>query len=75
MIAPCAYSKLQTREAERGLLTFGKMIMRGENMEEISLNKIKKEQLEPFIESLEKAINNVAVEPISIRREKTQAQI
>ena len=64
------YSKLQTLEAERGLLTFGKMILRGENMEEISLHKIKKEQLEPFIKSLEKAINNVAVEPISIMQEK-----
>jgi len=64
------YSKLQTMKAERGLLTFGKVLFRNENMEEISLNWVKKEQIEPFIESLEEAMNNVAVEPISIRRIK-----
>jgi len=31
---------------------------------------VKKEQIEPFIESLEKAMNNIAVEPISIKKEK-----
>ena len=36
------YSKLQTLEAERGFLTFGKMILRGENMEEISLQDKKR---------------------------------
>ena len=64
------YSKLQTMKAERGLLTFGKILFVDENMEEIILNKVRKEQIEPFIESLEKALNNIAVEPISIKRDK-----
>ena len=64
------YPKLQHMEAERGLITYGKLLMRNENEEEINLNKVQKEQLEPFIESLETAMNGVAVEPISIRRKK-----
>jgi len=64
------YSKLQTMKAERGLITFGKLLFRNENGEEISLNKVKKEQIESFVESLEKAINSIAVEPISIKRRK-----
>ena len=36
------YSKLQTMKAERGLITFGKLLFRDENGEEISLNKVKK---------------------------------
>jgi hypothetical protein len=31
---------------------------------------VKKEQIGPFIESLEKAMNKIAVEPISIKKEK-----
>jgi hypothetical protein len=64
------YSKLQTMKAERGLLTFGKILFKSENLEEIMLNWVKKEQIQPFIDSLEKALNNVAVEPISIKRFK-----
>lgn len=64
------YSKLQTMKAERGLLTFGRITFTSENGEEISLNLVKKEQIEPFIESLEEALNNIAVEPISIKRNK-----
>jgi hypothetical protein len=64
------YSKLQTMRAERGLLAFGKILFIDENNEEISLNRVSKEQIEPFIESLEKALNNIAVEPISIKRIK-----
>jgi hypothetical protein len=64
------YSKLQTMKAERGLLTFGKISFRDEQDEEIALYRVSKEQIEPFIESLEKAMNNVAVEPISIKRKK-----
>lgn len=64
------YSKLQTMKAERGLLTFGKIVFTSENGEEIPLNLVKKEQIEPFIESLEEALNNIAVEPISIKRVK-----
>jgi hypothetical protein len=64
------YSKLQTMEAERGLLTFGKILFVNENKDEINLKKVKKEQIEPFIESLEKAMNNIAIEPISIKRIK-----
>jgi len=36
------YSKLQTMKAERGLLTFGKIMFIDENKEEISLHKVKK---------------------------------
>ena len=57
-------------KAERGLLTFGKILFVNENKEEINLKKVRKEQIEPFIESLEKALNNIAVEPISIKRIK-----
>jgi hypothetical protein len=64
------YSKLQTMKAERGLLTFGKIILTSENGEDISLNLVKKDQIEPFIEALEEAMNSIAVEPISIKRIK-----
>lgn len=64
------YTKLQYMKAERGLLSFGKILFKDEKDEEIELNKVKKEQIEPFMESLEKALNQVAVEPISIKRVK-----
>jgi hypothetical protein len=69
-LALIPYSKLQIMHAERGLLSFGKIVFKDENDEEIALNKVRKEQIEPFIESLEKALNEIAVEPISIKRVK-----
>jgi hypothetical protein len=57
-------------KAERGLLSFGKILFRDEKGDEINLKRVKKEQIEPFIESLEEAMNRIAVEPISIRRNK-----
>ena len=64
------FSKLQTMRAERGLMFFGGISFVNESGEEISLNWIPKKEIEPFIESLEDAMNSVAVEPISIKRDK-----
>ena len=64
------FSKLQTMRAERGLVYFGEITFINESGEKISLNWIPKNEIEPFIESLEDAMNRVAVEPITIKRVK-----
>jgi hypothetical protein len=56
--------------AQRGMLRFGTITFYDENEEEIALNRVPKEQIEKFIDSLEQALNMIAVEPISIKRNK-----
>jgi len=66
------YSKLQSLWAERGVVSFGSIQFKGERDEEpITLSMVPKDEVEPFIEALEVAINELAVEPISIRRKKS----
>ena len=66
------YSKLLSLKAERGVVTFGSVEFQGEREEEpIVISLVPKDEVEPFIETLENAINDLAVEPISIRRKKS----
>ncbi len=65
------YSKLMEMKAERGRVRFGSIEFKSEEMKKpIKLSKVPKKDIEPFIAALEIAINNVAVEPISIKRSK-----
>ncbi len=65
------YSKLMEMTAERGRLRFGSIEFKSEDMKKpIKLSKVPKKDIEPFIAALEIAMNNVAVEPISIKRSK-----
>jgi len=64
------YSRLSEMKAERGRLSYGSIVFKSEDGEEISLKKIPKEEIEDFVLALEVAINNVAVEAIRIKRVK-----
>ena len=65
------YSKLMEMKAERGRVRFGSIEFKSEEMKKpIKLSKVPKKDIEPFIAALEIAMNNVAVEPISIKRSK-----
>jgi hypothetical protein len=66
------YSKLKSMRAERGVVTFGSIEFIGEQEEDpVLLSRIPKDEIEPFIKSLEDAINDLAVEPISIKRKRS----
>ncbi len=70
-LADIPYSKLESISAERGRLRFGSIEFQKEkDKKPISISKVPKDDIEPFIEALELAINNIAVEPISIERRK-----
>lgn len=65
------YSKLMEMKAERGRVRFGSIEFKSEEMKKpIKISKVPKKDIEPFIAALEIAMNNVAVEPISIKRSK-----
>ena len=65
------YSKLMEMKAERGRVRFGSIEFKSEEMKKpIKLSKVPKRDIESFIAALEIAMNNVAVEPISIKRSK-----
>jgi hypothetical protein len=64
------YSKLSGVKAERGRLMYGSIEIIDESNESVKLEKVPKDQIEPFIDKLETAINNVAIEPVSINRQK-----
>jgi len=65
------YSKLMEMKAEKGRVRFGSIEFKSEEKKKpIKLSKVPKRDIEPFIAALEIAMNNVAVEPISIKRSK-----
>jgi hypothetical protein len=64
------HTKLRYMKAEKGAVSFGKIMFVKEDGEEVSLERVPKSQLAPFVEELEKAINRIAVEPITIKRNK-----
>jgi hypothetical protein len=64
------YVRLASMKAERGLLRFAKIKFISEDKEEIKLDTIPRKEIEDFVLALEIAINNVAVEPIRIKRNK-----
>jgi hypothetical protein len=49
---------------------FGSIEFTSEDKKEIKIKHVPKDDIQPFVEALEIAINNVAVEPISISRGK-----
>ena len=55
---------------ERGKLRFGSIEFTSEDKKEIKLKHVPKDDIRSFVEALEIAINNVAVESISISRGK-----
>lgn len=65
------YSKMVEFKAERGRVRFGSIEITSEELKKpIRLKKVPKKSIEPVIEALEIALNNVAVAPISIKRSK-----
>ena len=65
------YAKLVELKAERGRVRFGSIEISSEELKKtIKVKKVPKKDIEPFIEALEIALNNVAVAPISIKRSK-----
>ena len=52
-------------------MRFGSIeFMKEKEKKPVTISKVPKDEIEPFIEALELAINNIAVEPISIERRK-----
>ena len=64
------YTQLKLMIAERGMLSFGSIQFQKENGEEVKLERVPKNAIEPFVDELEKAMNRIAVEPIGIIRNK-----
>ena len=52
------------------MLSFGSIQFQKENGEEVKLERVPKNAIEPFVDELEKAMNRIAVEPIGIIRNK-----
>ncbi|MEE8354408.1 MAG: PH domain-containing protein [Candidatus Bathyarchaeia archaeon] len=70
-LADIPFSKLVEVKAERGRVRFGSIAFSSEELKKpIKLKKVPKGDIEPFIDALEIALNNVAVAPISIIRSK-----
>ena len=64
------YSRLAEMKAQRGMIAFGSIVFESEDGETIALKRMPKDEIEDFVMALEVAINNVAVEPIRIKRKK-----
>ena len=65
------YSRLQEMNAERGRISFGSIGFHSETKQnDFTLDKVPKDDIQPFVETLELAINNIAIEPITIKRSK-----
>ncbi len=64
------YTQLRLMVAERGMLAYGFIKFQKENGEEVKLERVPKEAIEPFVDELEKAMNRIAIEPIGIIRNK-----
>ena len=64
------FSKLQEMSAQIGPIRFGSIEITSEEGATIGLDKIPKGDVEPFVTALEKAINAIAIEPISINVKK-----
>lgn len=65
------YAKLLEMKASTGRLMYGVIQFKSEEKGYIRLNNVLKDQIEPFVQALETAINNIAVEPITIKRSKS----
>lgn len=67
-LADIPYPKLKAVKATRGALAFGSIEITAEDDSKIWVDKAPKDSLPPFIEAIEKTINDVAIEPVSIKR-------
>lgn len=64
------FTRLMEMDAETGRLGLGYITFTNENNEKIKLTRVPYSEILLFIRSLEKAINDVAIEPISIKRSR-----
>lgn len=64
------YSKLQKVHAEKGRLMYGSIILTDESGDLVELTRVPKDEIQPFIDKLEAAINRIAIEPVSINRNR-----
>ena len=64
------FQKLLQMKAHRGTLLWGDISFTSEDGTVITLERVDRKDLEPFIDALETEYNSMAVEPISIKHEK-----
>ena len=64
------FQKLLQVKASKGTLLWGEISFKSEDGSIISMERVDRNDLEDFIDAVEKAYNNIAVEPISINHEK-----
>ncbi len=61
------FQKLLQVKAHRGAVVWGEVSIKMEDGTSYVVERVSRNELAGFIESLEKAVNNIAVEPISIQ--------
>lgn len=64
------YMKLRSATAKIGAVMWGEFILEGEEDTRIHLERVKKEGIISTFESMKEAINEIAIEPLSIVRKK-----
>jgi hypothetical protein len=64
------FEKLLQIRAHRGALLWGDISFKGEDGTVIRLERVDRNHLEPFLDSVEITYNSIAVEPIEIKHEK-----
>lgn len=64
------FQKILQIKAHRGPVLFGEMSLKNEDETIVQLNRILRGTIESFINAIEIAYNNVAIEPIAIKRKK-----
>jgi len=64
------FQKLLEMKAQRGMLVWGDISFKSEDGTVLKLEKVDRNDLEGFIGALKTAINDIAVEPISIEHRK-----
>jgi hypothetical protein len=64
------FQKILQIKAHRGKVIWGQIFLKSEDETEVQLDRVFRGKIERFIDTMELAYNNVAIEPISIKREK-----
>ncbi|MEM2954096.1 MAG: PH domain-containing protein [Candidatus Bathyarchaeia archaeon] len=65
------FQKLLQMKAHRGAVVWGEISFKSEDGFEVSLKRVNREEMVGFIETLKNAYNRIAVEPITIKHDKT----
>jgi hypothetical protein len=65
-----SFEKLLQIRAHRGVMLWGEISFNSEDGTVIMLERVDRDKIEGFIKALETAYNSIAVEPISVKREK-----